>query len=594
MEFEWVINNGTVTDGTGNPRFRADIGIDGGKIAAISPKEHLDGKHQLDATGLMVAPGFVDIHSHADLSLLQSPLAKNFIMQGVTTFLGGNCGMSMAPLGGNDRYPGVTLPGNLRGPVENINWHTFGEWLSRVERDGMSMNYIPLVGHSAVRVAVMGEGFKRKATPAEIEAMKRHVEEAMQSGAFGISSSFDPGPGEYATYEEIVALAKVAKKYGGLYTPHTRYHQESWIADAPEIYGYGLMHGYKGEVITGRYHGLLEALEIAQSAHIRLLIAHLTPSYILPQPQPEFLQEAAAQATLLEIIDNPRERGVDVFFNVIAYTPSIGMPVKILDSFFHPGLSRPEWMLDLSKDAFVGKLKSEEFREKVRDWFFSGRFKFFMVHPAINPYWMDSFMVIRCRNKEYEGKIIGEIARKKSPGRIIETVYRASIETVFDIISDDPEATWGFNFDLRENPGALRQFLRHPNGIPCTDSFCMPDPSDEVSVATHPPIAYGLFPYYLKEFVKEKKILTLEEAIMKATSLPARTVLGLEDRGVLRPGAWADIVVFDFEKIGMGGDFRTPARPPTGIEYVLVNGEVTYAKMCHTGVKAGKVIRRQS
>jgi N-acyl-D-aspartate/D-glutamate deacylase len=207
---------------------------------------------------------------------------------------------------------------------------------------------------------------------------------------------------------------------------------------------------------------------------------------------------------------------------------------------------------------------------------------------------MDSFMVIRCRNKEYEGKIIGEIARKKSPGRIVETVYRASIETVFDIISDDPEATWGLIFDLRENPGALRQFLRHPNGMPCTDSFCMPDPSDEVGGATHPPIAYGLFPHYLKEFVKEKNILTLEEAIMKATSLPARTVLGLEDRGILRPGAWADIVVFDFETIGMGGDLRTPARPPTGIEYVLVNGEVSYAKMNHTGVKAGKVIRRQS
>lgn len=592
MEFELVINNGTVTDGTGKPRFRADIGIADGKITAISPNEHLDGKQKLDATGLIVAPGFVDIHSHADLSLLQSPLAKNFIMQGVTTFVGGNCGMSMAPLGDNYRYSGVTLPGNLRDTVENIDWHTFGEWLSRVQSNGTSLNYIPLVGHSAVRVAAMGENFKRKATAAEIEAMKTQVEEAMQSGAFGISSSFDPGPGEYASFEEILELAKVAKKYGGLYTPHTRYHQESWISDDPDIYGYGLMHGYKGEIIAGRYHGLIEALEIAQSAQIRLLIAHFTPSYIIPQPHPEFLQEAAAEATLMEIIDAPRKQGIDVFFNVIAYTPSIGLPVKILDSFFHTGLSRPEWIMGMSKDAFVENLKAEEFREKVRDWFFSGRFKFFMIHPVVNPYWMDSFTVIRCRNKEYEGKVIGEIARAKSPGRIVETVYRSSLNTIFDIISCDPDATWGLSFDPRENPGALRKFLQHPSGIPCTDSFGMPESSDEASLATHPPIAYGLFPHYLKEFVKDKKIMTLEEAIMKATSLPARNVLGLKDRGVLSLGAYADIVVFDFDRIGMGGDLRTPARPPTGIEYVLVNGEVTYANMSHTGVKAGKVIRR--
>jgi N-acyl-D-amino-acid deacylase len=594
MEFELVINNGTLVDGTGNPRFRADIGIAEGKIVAVSPSEHLDAKHTLDATGLMVSPGFVDIHSHADLSLLQYPLARNFIMQGVTTFLGGNCGMSMAPLGDHYRYRGMTLPGNLRGDVEKIDWHTFGEWLSRVESNGMSLNYIPIVGHSAVRVAVMGEDFRRKATPVEIEAMKTLVEEAMRSGAFGISSSFDPGPGEYATYEEIVALAKIAKTYGGLYTPHTRYHQESWISDDPKAYGYGIMHGYKGELITGRYHGLMEALEIASGAEIRLLIAHLTPSYILPEPQPEFLQEAAARATLMEIIDHPRERGIDVFFNVIAYTPSIAMPAKILDSFFHAGLSRPEWMSGLNRDSFVAELKSEAFREIAREWVLSGRFKFFMVHPVLNPYWMDSFMVVRCRNKEYEGKTIGEIARKKSPGHIVETVYRTSIETLFDIISHDPETTWISHYDARENSGALRHFVRHPNGMPCTDSFCMPLDSDEVSVETHPPIAYGLFPHYLKEFVKERKSLTLEEAIMKATSLPAQTVLGLADRGVLRPGAYADIVVFDFEKIGMGGDFRTPARPPTGIDYVLVNGQVTYAAMNHTGVKAGKVIRRRS
>jgi N-acyl-D-aspartate/D-glutamate deacylase len=593
MEYDLIIRDTTIVDGSGRPAFNGSVGVQGDSIAAVGEIEG-NAAREIDGSGLVTCPGFIDSHSHADMSILQYPLAESLVMQGITTFLGGNCGMCLAPLKDPGNDPALRKRyGDL---VDRMDWRTFDEWLSVVEREEISVNYAPLVGHISVRTAVMGQDFRRQATRDEIKEMKVYVKAGMESGGFGLSSLFDPGPAEWATLDEVVELAKVTRKHGGIYTPHTRFHQDSWVTDDRDEHGYGLMHAPRGEVIAGRYHGLLEAVEVAKKADIRLLIAHFTPAYIIPQPQPRLLQEAAAKASLIDIVDKPRQEGVDVFYNVIAYTPSIGGEVSLMGSFldpYHRNLPLPEWMKALTQEEFVQGLKTRAFRDKVTEVFYSGRIKFFMMHPLINPYWMDCFTIVRCRNKEYEGKTVGEIARQRSSAFIRDIVYHVSLETVFDIIIEDPETTWAVSTDVRENPAALSVFLQHPCGIPCTDTRSLPAELPEDRPERMPPIAYGLFPHYIKKYVTEERVLSLEEAVRKATSLPAE-VLGLSDRGTLATEAYADIVVFDLNEMEMRGDFAPPSRPPGGIRHVLVNGQVVYENMTHQGVRSGRVLRRGS
>jgi len=577
--YDVLIKGSEIVDGTGRPAFRGDVGIRGEKIAAVGDIGG-EAARVIDGSGLVTCPGFVDPHSHADSGILEYPLAENLVMQGITTFVGGNCGGAMAPLQDAD-----------------ADWRTFGEWLSRVEGAGVSPNYVPLAGHNKVREFVMGEDFKRKATSDEIEAMKGLLEEAMKAGAFGLSIGLDAAhPGHFADVDqEIVPLAKIAQAYGGLLHPHTRHHQNQWPVDDPSEYGYGIFHAPAGEAIVGRYHGLLEAIEISRKANrIPLHIAHLTPAYIIPQPHPDFVDEAVARATLMEIIDKPRDEGLNVTYNVIAWSQSIGSEAPLMASFFNPRSLLPEWLRALSQKEFAENLKTRAFRDKVKDLVYSGKFKFRMLHPLTDPYWMDCVRVLRCKDKTYEGRTIGEMARERQPDSIIKAVYEASLEVIFDMLVEDPDTTCVDIIDKREY-GVLPVFLEHPAGVPCTDTHAFPATPPRKS-GLYPrgtsPTAYGLFPHYLRTFVKEKGVLSLEEAIKKATSVPAQEILGLKDRGVLKEGAYADVLVFDFQRLREGEDFMAPARPPEGIEHVLVNGTVVYEKKAHTGKRPGKVLRR--
>lgn len=621
-EFDVVLKSCNIVDGSGKSTFKGSIGIKGEKIAVVGDVKG-DAAIEINGSGLVACPGFVDPHSHADTTISRYPLADNLVMQGVTMFLGGNCGSTPAPLNKvvQSRYvfadlwwrevePSKPIPDFLPLDLMDkysdaikkklgyaIDWRTFDEWLSKVEKIGISINYAPLAGHATIRTSVMGEDWKRRATEKEIEEMKRYVEEAMLSGAFGISSFFDPSPGEYAAIEEIIELAKIASKYGGLYSPHTRNHQNNWYTEDWKEHGYGINHQPPGEVIAGRYHGLLEAIEVIRIANLPLLIAHFTPAYLTPQPTPEFLQEAIGKATIEETIDKARKEGLKVHYNAIAYSASIGYQGPMIESFFSQRLALPDWLKKMKEEEFIEQLKDKAFREKVKKFIYSGRFKFKMIHPLTDPYWTDCFKIIRCKNIEYVGKTIGEIARKRCPDHIIKAVYDESIETLFDILMEDPDTTWADILDKREYPGALRVFFKHPAGMPCTDCSALPAAPPTRFVRGHTvytaPITYGLYPHYIDKFVKEERVLSLEEAIYHATYLPAQEVLGLKDRGIITPGAYADIVLFDFQKIRMAGDFMNPNTPPEGIVNVLVNGKIVYDKMKHTGARPGKVIRHK-
>jgi N-acyl-D-aspartate/D-glutamate deacylase len=215
-----------------------------------------------------------------------------------------------------------------------------------------------------------------------------------------------------------------------------------------------------------------------------------------------------------------------------------------------------------------------------------------MMHPLTDPYWMDCIQIVRHADASVVGRTIGDLARERSPDSIIEAVYESSWEVVFDLLVEDPDATCADFIDKREY-GALTTFFAHPAGMPCTDVGILPaqpPPGEGLYTRGHSPTAYGLYPHFLRTFVKEKGVLCLEEAVRKATSLPAET-LGIQDRGTLVEGAYADLVVFDLETLQENTDYRNPAQAPRGIRYVLVNGQVVCENGAHTGARPGKVLR---
>ncbi len=590
--YDMLIKDATIVDGTGQPRFKSSVGIIGDKIAAIG---HLTGTgaRVINGEGLILSPGFVDPHSHLDLNILQYPLAENLIMQGVTTFIGCNCGHCRAPLRGPEyasrwnEYLGLDADDCV-----DADWRTLGEFLSKVETAGLSINFVPLVGHGAIRLAVMGEDFKRRATPDEVEAMKAHVREALDSGAFGLSVGMDY-EGDFADPDaEVVELLKLVQERDGLFAPHTRNLDYRVRVDDPEDFGYGRSHGPWEDAWVGRYHGVVEAAETARlSNKIRTCIAHFPPAWAVLQPHPDSVERAVAEATLAEFIDKPRAEGVDITFNVLAAEFTAGSRTAIINSFYNSMLSLPRWLGEIPKPLFVERLKTRQFRDRLKGIIYSGTFKFGMLPPRTDPYWMDCFRIASCKIKEYEGKTVGEIARSRSPHRAMEAAYNQSIEAVFDMLVADPDTTWEFILDKRAGPIVQEVFLKHPAGFPCIDSASLPvaQPTDTLSRIA--PLYYGAFPNFINVMVKERCLLTLEEAIHKACYLPLQEIAKVKDRGVVREGAYADVILFNFNKIRMTGTFSEPTLPTDGMEYVLVNGQVAYEDKQHTGVKSGQVLR---
>ena len=560
-DYDVIIKSTTIIDGTGKAPFKGDVAIKGEKIAAVG---NIKGEAPvvIDGSRLTTCPGFIDPHNHADLSIMKYPLCENLVMQGITTFLGGNCGDSPAPLKNKK----------------------FGEWLLEVEKAEISINYAPLVGHNTMRRLVMGEDYRRRATTEEIEKMKELAVEAMENGAFGFSAGLDPGPGHFSDTEEIVAIAKEVKKYGGFFDPHTRGVQSQWATDDPKEVNYGVFYGPVEDAFVGMYRGYREAIEVARRTGIRTNIAHLDNAYMVPQPHPDFLETAGAQATLEYLIGSAREEGLDVSFDVIAFDANISGKEWMYWGLFSrsPALNWVYQIARRSKRDYIAQLRTKEFRDKVRRTYEAGRLKLGMIHTKAWPYWMNYFKIISCKNKEYEGKTIAEIARLRNTD---------ALEAIFDIIVEDPDTIWIQYLDPRLHPEVIPVLMRYPYAMPCTDTRALPaELKDDFDVS---PTAYGLYPHYIRRYVKERPILSLEEAVRKATSLPAQ-VIGLKDRGILKAGNFADILMFDYESIKETGDYINPDQRPEGIEFVLVNGKVIYKDRTHTGQKPGKVIRNIS
>jgi len=581
--YDILIKNTQIVDGTGKAAYKGNIAIKGERIVAVG-KTKGEAKVVIDGKGLVTCPGFIDPHSHADTTIMKYPLAENLVMQGITTFLGGMCGISLAPRG-EDNYFGMK-----KEDVEAlIDWTTFEEYLAKFEKVGTSINFVPIVGHGALRNAVMGNDFRRVATPAEVEEMKKLVAEAMKSGAFGLSSGLDYFPGKFADLEEVVLLAEVVREYEGMYFPHTRGTNFEWPTEDPEEVCFGRYLGPPENVWVGTYEGVIEAIETGRRANIPVHMAHIGNLFLTPQPHPDFLEEATAKATLW-VIDKAIKEGVDFSYDVVAHANSICQNQKMLDAFYNEQVLALSWVRQFAKGEFIERLETVEFRDRLKRVHESCKLVFGWVHTKVDPYWADCFTVVKCAGTDYAGKILGEIARVKKID---------PLELMFDMMVTDPDTIWIQHLDRRGSEIMNAVYLDHPAAYPCTDTFALPcepvagDWFMGFDLGTPPPIAYGLFPHYINTYIKKLKVFNLEEGIKKATYLPAQR-FGLKDRGILKQGAFADIVVFNFESIKDNLDFANPAQTPSGIEYVLVNGTIVHKDNAHTGAKPGKVLRNTS
>src|SRR6266850_6304180 len=491
--------HGRIVDGSGNPAFFADVALKDGRIAAIG-RINAEAKTEIEARGLIVAPGFIDVHTHAD-ELADMPRAENFVRMGVTTVVVGNCG-------------GSTLD--------------VGDFFREVEETNVAVNVATLVGHNDVRRKAMGGSFDRLPTPEELEKMRKLVERAMKDGAVGLSTGLIYLPGVFSKTDEIVELAKVASAYDGIYTSHMRYED------------------------TQIYKALDEVFRIAREAHIRAEVSHIKLSGPTAWGQAD---------KVLAYIEKARGEGLDITHDQYAYTASsTGISQRIPESAFDGGHARfLERLADPEQKAKIVAEMKNGLQRKGRDDFSYAVIAFFKHDKSLN------------------GLNIAEAAKAKRGSDSIGD----QIEMILDI-----EKNGGANgvfHGMSEDD--LKIFMAHPNTMVACDSGLR-----KFGEGVPHPRGYGNNARVLARYVRELKVLRMEDAIRKMTSLPANT-FQFKGRGELREGNWADIVMFDPEKIQDTADYKEPHHYPNGIHYVLVNGVVVVKKGEHTGAKAGQALR---
>ncbi len=545
MAFDVVIRGGRVLDGTGAPWRFADLGIRRGNITRIGRLRRTKAAREIDAPGMYVAPGFIDIHTHSDIGILVEPTAECAVRQGVTTHVIGNCGDSPAPIGEGYRDLAVRRF-EYYAQARDWTWSTYGEYLDFMEGHGVGINVAGLVGHGSVRLAVMGFE-ERPPTRDELRAMKAHVEEAMRAGAFGMSTGLVYPPGCFADTDEIVELTRVVARRGGFYASHIRGERETIVG------------------------AVRECIEIGELAGCPVQISHNNPKYggLGKSDEIQALWEAA------------RTRGVDVLADNDAHT-DFGPPLSHALPQWTQKLAPEELRTLLADPVQRDALKSEIKADKRPGAGYVG----LLVHERFDRIWL-----LRCpRDPTKEGLTIAGLAEQRG----IDP-WTAFFDT---IVEERDHAVGLFDYmDLEE----IKRTLQHPLVMICSDGWVAPKEERTSATAPYQPCTYGEFPGILERFVRDEPVLRLEDAIHKMTGMPAAR-LGLRDRGLLREGFAADVVVFGLARVRDRATNLWPhAHPfknyphayPEGIDWVLVNGSVAVDGGRPTGVLAGRVLRHR-
>ncbi|HEX9913368.1 MAG TPA: D-aminoacylase [Candidatus Bathyarchaeia archaeon] len=540
--FDLLLRDGRVFTGAGNPWFKADVGVKDGKIARIGS---LGGsaKEVIDVGGQAVCPGFIDLHDHSDLTILANREADSKVHMGVSTTVFASCGSGAAPLSEKMREDMLREAPFLKEAGVNVDWTTMKEYLARLEAGGLSINVAPLVGFGTVREYVMGMDM-RAPTRAELTAMKKEVAQAMKAGCRGITTGLRYDPQSYATTEEVIGLSKVAAKHGGFYTSHIR------------------DEGDRGDPLGA----VEEIIRIGREAGIPVNISHfkvLSKRFWGLAPR------------LVEMVEKARAEGVQVTADQYPYSASgTGLQAWI-----------PPWANEGGNEELVKRLSDPEATERIKAGLaVSMEDRGGPENALISSYPLDPKMV---------GLNVAQVAKKWRVDPLdagvkllrdhLEAILSGRVKGGFSIV----------NFNQKEENVEL--IMRQPWVAVGTDGR-VHSPSGVLRrdmPAPHPRF-YGTFPRVLGLYTRERGVLHLSEAVRKMTSLPAQ-ILGLRDRGLIAPGACADITVFDPDTVIDRADFapaEATMRYPDGITHVVVNGVVTLRDGEHTGARAGMVLRR--
>jgi N-acyl-D-amino-acid deacylase len=526
-----------VVDGTGAARRRADVTVSGKRIAAVgesgepgqSGPDSATGRpaRVVDASGLVLAPGFIDMHAHSDLALLTDPGHEAKVAQGVTLEVVGQDGLSYAPV---DEAALVQLRTQLagwNGDPEGFDWswRTVGGYLDRIDR-GSAINAAYLVPHGTLRLMCVGND-NRPATASELDAMRALLRAGLEQGAVGMSSGLTYTPGMYADTDELVALCRVIAEYGGYHAPHHR------------SYGKGALEAYQ------------EMIDVAEASGCPVHLTHATMNFPL---------NAGRAPQLVDVIDAATSRGVDVTLDSYPYLPGATTLAAQL----------PSWAAEGGPDALLARLRDPELRARMTvDLESTGSDGCHGVPVGWD--WLRISGTRFERNAAHVGLTVAEAAAKAG---------RPAAEFFFDLLADDRLGTSCLvEVGNEEN---VRAIMRHPAHLVGSDGLL-------VGARPHPR-GWGTFPRYLARYVREEGLLTLEECVAKMTGRAARR-LGLADRGTIAPGMAADVVLFDPETVLDTATFDKPRSTPTGIPYVMVNGEFAVDGGRRTEARAGRAIR---
>lgn len=530
-EYDVIITGGRVVDGTGRPAYFADVALKGDRIARIGRLGKTDARRTLDARGLIVAPGFIDMLGQSETYLLIDPRAMSKVMQGVTTEITGEGG-SIAPM--NERLIQEDADYYRRYKL-NVDWRTFDEYFRRLEKQGSGVNLGTFVGATQVRAYVIGFE-NRPPTSTELDEMRRLVASAMEEGALGLSTSLQYVPARFAKTDEIVELAKVAQKYGGIYATHQR--SEANALD----------------------QSLEEVFEIARRARIPVEIWHLKTAY---------KKNWGRMPEVLRRIEAARARGLDISADVYPYTAASTSLNACL----------PPWALEGGTERMLERLRDTEIRARLKreimtdskDWE-----NIYLGSGGANGVLIGS--VVNRELESLQGKRLSEIAAQQKKGEL---------DALFDLILADRGQTSAIYFMMSEDD--LRAALRAPFISICTDSGARATDGPLSGSKSHPR-GWGSYPRILSRYVREQQILSLEQAIHKMTGLPASRV-GLRERGLLREGFFADLTVFNPQRIRDRATFETPNQYAEGISYVIINGQLAVDNGQRTKALTGRVLR---
>jgi N-acyl-D-aspartate/D-glutamate deacylase len=532
--YDLLITGGAILDGSGAPEFRADVAIQDGRVAALIPAGQIDPQSAdapvLDASGLLVAPGFIDIHSHSDFTLLSDPRAVSSIAQGVTLEVVGNCGHGCAPIG-DPALAAANIYGYQAGAP--LDWRTVAGYLERLEQARPAVNVLTLVPNGCLRLAVAGL-VDRPATPDELAQMQRLLTQGMDEGAFGYSTGLEYGPERACPEHEIAALCHVAAAGGGLYATHTR-NRAGQPADA-----------------------IAEAIRASAASGAPLQISHIGVVARLSQDSGSAVEQALAQ------VAQARRDGLDVTFDM--HTRLFGTT--------NLSAALPPWALEGEQSAVAARLRDPAARREMKGY---GS----IITALARGDWSRIVLFDSRARPELARRSIAEICADRG-GDPLDAIYDILLDEI-----DDLHAPMIIAFSYREQD--MRMILAQPDCMVGSDATALAPDGPLAGMSFHG--AYTWAAWFFRHFVRDTRAISAAEAVRRLTSLPAGR-LGLRDRGVVRAGARADLAIFDPASFAEQGTTFAPNQVAVGMRHVLVNGVATLRDGALTGARGGQVLRK--